>query len=139
MKVVLIVLCVMTPCVVRATDMCARDDTMVMVFDKNVSPNSCSANSVHALWFCNYSFGVVSGESTCVSDVELENGNFTPGLYGQDEFGNNRTNCRCRMTHPLKSGWVESDSSDAKRDCTTYCFDRCKPNFVPLSRYLNAI
>ena len=56
MKVVLIVLCVMTPCVVRATDMCARDDTMVMVFDSDSEVLGHKTDRIHWTWYLTFSY-----------------------------------------------------------------------------------
>ena len=139
MKRTLMIMFLVVPISVFATDMCARDDTMVMVFDSDSEVLGYKTDRIHWTWYQTFSYGVVSGESTCVSDAELESNNLVSGLYDVDAAGNKRKNCRCRMTHPVVSGWVESDSSEARANCTTYCSDRCRLGFVPMTRYLNAV
>lgn len=140
MKRALMIMFLVVPISVFATDMCARDDTMVMVFDKNVLGESHSHNSAEFAWYAKMPYGQIAGDATCLSAIEglgrtaglgvyYGVGEYAntridvePGLSGVDIDGNKRIYCWCRMTHPVVSGWVFFEKQDS---CKGMCANTC--------------
>lgn len=69
-----------------ATDMCARDDTMVMVFDPDVGIKDRSAYAGD--WKASFPYGNFSGEYTCLSAAEGLGRTSSTGVpyYGVGEY-----------------------------------------------------
>lgn len=116
------------PLCVFATDMCARDGTMVFVFDPRSSSNGYKMSYDGWVWTRNFAFGNIAGEATCVSDAEVANNAMGAGLDGADADGNPRINCYCRMTHPMMSDWVlnvvlKTGCPDCPRRCASTSAD----------------
>ena len=141
MKVILMfVLCFVSYSAV-ATEMCARNDTIVIPLDSNVGGSSSSYNQKEMVWTATFPYGVISGEATCLSAAEGGkpsgsmgvytniDGNMLPqdtpaGLMHYDANNNERGYCWCKMTHPASSRWVFSRSysaSDCASSCAAYC------------------
>ena len=142
-KILCVVLICMASVVANATDMCARNDTMVFVFDKDVNGTSDGNNATEWTWWTSFAYGRVSGDATCLSAAEglgrttgqgayYGTGEYAntfidvePGLHGTDSDGNERKYCWCKMTHPFSSRWVFSrayaSASDCVSDCARYC------------------
>ena len=115
---------ILFPIVSMATDMCARDDTMVMVFDPYI--NGISGGRVSEedwKWVTRYSYGYVYGRAACVSKYEYENmrNEIKAASSGVDEHGNERTVCVCRMEYPLRSQWVSPSSFSSATECISVC------------------
>lgn len=110
MRKIIFLIALVLPICAYATDMCARDDTMVLVFDSNVGGAGSTLNQVEWSWVASYTYGRIQGESTCISTQEKQNGDIQPGLSGTDANGNPRGSCFCKMTHPVVSGWVETQA-----------------------------
>ena len=142
-KILCVVLICMASVVANATDMCARNDTMVFVFDKDVKGTDAGYNTTEWTWWTSFAYGRVSGDATCLSAAEglgrttgqgayYGTGEYAntfidvePGLHGTDSDGNERKYCWCKMTHPFSSRWVFSfaraSASDCVSDCARYC------------------
>ena len=122
-KIALVFLiCVMQPAF--ATEMCARNNMIVVPLDSNVGGSGYSQNQAEMVWSATFPYGVISGEATCLSAAEggkpsgsmgsytNSDGNMLPqdealaGRTGQDPDGNDRGYCWCKMTHPACSRWV---------------------------------
>lgn len=123
--------------------MCARDDIMVLVFDKDVGNSGSGYNVTEWTWWGNFAYGRIAGEATCLSAAEglgriygqgayYGTGDYAktfieaePGLKGTDSDGNDRKYCWCKMTHPVSSRWVfavaYTDSSACAPDCVRNC------------------
>ena len=123
--------------------MCARDDTMVLVFDKDIRGSGSGHNKTEWTWWVDFPYGRIAGEATCLSAAEglgrtsgqgvyYGTGDYssTPitaesGLSGTDSDGNDRKYCWCKMTHPVSSRWVfyyaSADSSACASNCANYC------------------
>jgi hypothetical protein len=127
-----------------AQTMCVRDRSLVISLDSSMRSTGGGANAAESIWFADYPYGRIFGESTCLSESEglgqtsmggiYGTGahantliNAEPGLSGVDADGNERKYCWCRITHPVKSAWVLNGA-----DCT-YCFAHSCPNSLRLS------
>ena len=118
-----LMLCLL-PIYANATDMCARDDTMVLVFDKDIGGSGYGNNATEWTWWTSFAYGRIAGDATCLSVKEglgrtgtmgayYGTGDYSktfievePGLKGTDSDGNDRKYCWCKMTHPVSSRWV---------------------------------
>ncbi|MBP3544856.1 MAG: hypothetical protein J6J82_00935 [Alphaproteobacteria bacterium] len=141
-KKILCVLCILMCVPAFATEMCARNDTIVIPLDSNVKGTSNGNNAAEATWWAIFSYGRIYGLSTCLSAAEggkpsggqgsytNSDGNMLPqdealaGRTGQDPDGNDRGYCWCKMTHPASSRWVFHYSSSASR-CASACANDC--------------
>lgn len=143
-----------------ATDMCARDDTMVMVFDPDIKRTSGGSYG-KATFVWNFPYGRIVGETTCLSATEglgrtsstgvpyYGVGDYdktfisaTAGLKGVDEKGNERKYCWCRTAYPLQSKWVFYSAYSSATDCAANCPDMwaCAYNDQSLVvQYFNSI
>lgn len=142
-KILCVVLICMASVVANATDMCARNDTMVFVFDKDVKGISKGSNATEWTWWTSFAYGRVSGGATCLSATEglgrtgtmgayYGTGEYAntfidvePGLHGTDSDGNERMYCWCKMTHPFSSRWVFNYASASASACVSSCADYC--------------
>ena len=142
MKKILCVLCVLICVPAIATEMCARNDTIVIPLDSNVNGTSNGYNVAESTWWAVFSYGRIYGLATCLSAAEggkpsgsmgsytNSDGKMLPqdealaGRTGQDPDGNNRGYCWCKMTHPASSRWVFLYSISASY-CASYCANNC--------------
>ncbi len=105
--------------------MCARNNSLVgslTAYDGGKVTEKYSSSE--PFWRIVTPFGTIFGEATKLSaseggepsgnwSVTNVNGEMIPmdtpaGLIGNDENGNLRTYCWCRMTHPMISRWVST-------------------------------
>ena len=136
-----IILCVL-PMVAGATDMCARDDIMVMVFDPQVAGTNNGVNAAEWSWWTAFPYGRIAGEATCLSKTEAlgqtERGAYygtgtyastfitaDSGLSGTDDAGEERKYCWCKMTHPAVSRWVYNNATSSVSVCASGCASYC--------------
>ncbi len=125
-----------------ATEMCARNDTIVIPLDSNVGGSSAGYSAAEATWWAIFNYGRIYGVSTCLSAAEggkpsgnigvitNDKGEMLPddealaGRTGKDADGNARGYCWCKMTHPASSRWV-FDSSFSASACASTCANYC--------------
>lgn len=137
MKKILFMCCLFVPFCAFATDMCARDDTMIMVLDYQVGGGTDGFYATEWKWWANFPYGRIAGDATCLS-LEESLGqktvgayygageysnmfiNAESGLHGIDEKGNVRNIIWCRMTHPLMSKWVLYKVLGTAESCMDY-------------------
>lgn len=154
MKKFLLLCCLFVPFCASATDMCARDDVMIMVFDPNVSGTG-NSNALDWTWHTNFAYGRVAGDATCLSKDEglgrtSGQGEYygvddyansfidaVTGLHGLDNNGNARLYCWCRMTHPVLSKWVYNISYSTADKCKSDCVNHCGRNVPSFGQTLN--
>ena len=128
-----------------ATEMCARNDTIVIPLDSNINGTGNGNNAAEATWWAIFSYGRIYGVSTCLSAAEggkpsggqgsytNDKGQMLPqdealaGRTGQDADGNDRGYCWCKMTHPASSRWVFFNSNSASA-CASNCARNCGSN-----------
>ena len=136
-----VILCVL-PMVACATDMCARDDIMVMVFDPQVTGTGHGSNAAEWSWWAAFPYGRIAGEATCLSKTEglgqttqgkyYGTGTYAStfitadsGLSGTDDAGEERKYCWCKMTYPAVSRWVFSYATGSASACASNCAAGC--------------
>ena len=142
MKKIVLILCLFMTIPVMATEMCARNDTIVIPLDSNVGGTSNGNNAAEATWWAIFSYGRIYGLSTCLSAAEGGKPSGSMGVYtndkgqmlpqdealagrtGQDADGNDRGYCWCKMTHPAYSRWVFRRSHSASA-CASLCALYC--------------
>ncbi|MBR5625841.1 MAG: hypothetical protein IKW67_03625 [Alphaproteobacteria bacterium] len=126
----------------NATDMCARDDVMVLAFDPMVNATSTGSYAPEWSWWVQFPYGRIAGEATCLSAAEAlgrtsgfgayyGTGEYSStfitvesGLSGVDADGAERKYCWCKMTHPAVSRWVFGAYSGLS-NCATACPAAC--------------
>ena len=142
-KILCVVFICMASVVANATDMCARNDTMVFVFDKEVNGTNNGSNATEWTWWTSFAYGRVSGDATCLSIAEglgrtTDQGAYygtgeyantfidvEPGLHGTDSDGNERKYCWCTMTHAISSRWVFGYAIASASNCVSGCAAHC--------------
>ena len=161
MKRFFVIIFALSPIYANATDMCARDDTMVLVFDKDIGGSGSGSNVTEWTWWTSFPYGRVAGEATCLSVSEglgrtsgqgayYGTGDYAstpitaePGLKGTDSAGNDRKYCWCKMTHPVSSRWVfnvaYADSSTCASDCASRCGSHVRNAFAMRGGVFNSV
>ncbi|MBR5625161.1 MAG: hypothetical protein IKW67_00040 [Alphaproteobacteria bacterium] len=124
-KIIFSILFCVVPMIANATDMCARDNVTVLAFDPQVGCVSRGNNKAEFSWWAQMSYGYVAGESTCLSQTEVNQKSFSPGLSGVDANGENRIFCYCRISHPVVSGWGQRYKHPDPTSCTNSCYNYC--------------
>lgn len=142
MKKIVLILCLFMTIPVMATEMCARNDTIVIPLDSNVGGSSSGYSAAEATWWAIFSYGRIYGLSTCLSAAEGGKPSGSMGVYtndkgqmlpqdealagrsGKDADGNDRGYCWCKMTHPASSRWVFYNSYSAS-SCASGCAANC--------------
>ena len=119
-----------------AVSVCAKDSVVTVVLDPSIGTSSYTYNNSTGTWKMVFSYGNVSGISTCVSTAP--NGSMgatqttdgTPLVAtGGEAVGGY---CWCKMTHPMSSLWAFSFDRVYVSDCTSLCSRDCS---VYASRY----
>ena len=138
MKKILFLTFLILPICALATDMCARDDTMVFVFDPVPGHTGNGGIPTEWTWWVSFSYGRIAGDATCLSLSEslgqtaqgayYGTGEYAntfisaePGLSGTDINGNERKYCWYRMAHPVLSRWVLVFSYKDSATCISKC------------------
>ncbi|MBR5625470.1 MAG: hypothetical protein IKW67_01665 [Alphaproteobacteria bacterium] len=148
-KIIFTTLICTAPIFANATDMCARDNVMVLAFDPQVEGTSSGRNAAEWSWWTQFPYGRIAGEATCLSAAEglgqtsvgvyYGSGEYAStfitadsGLSGVDANGAERKYCWCKMTHPAVSRWVLTNAYANKgsciNDCSTSCWYNLKNN-----------
>ena len=111
----------------HATEMCAKNDTVVIPLDATVSTSTTKAgnNNIEWMWWAQYDYGKLYGLATCLSNAEVANllpsdSDEFVGRYGKDEDGNPRIQCYAKLIHPMSSGWAHVGQL-SEYECTTRC------------------
>lgn len=125
-KYIIAVFVFFVPCVTHAITMCAKNNSLVGSVTSWAGSNSFAEDwsKTEPFWRVAAPFGTIFGEATKLSASEggepskqysITNidGKMIPmdtpaGLVGNDENGNPREYCWCRMTHPMISRWVNA-------------------------------
>ena len=132
--------------VCHATEMCARNDTVIIPLEAASNGLSNGNNNNEFTWWSDFDFGRFYGYSTCLSADEglgrtgttgayYGTGEYAntfidtePGLTGTDANGNERKYCWCKMTHPASSRWVFNNPRPWASDCLSWCASLCGGN-----------
>ena len=141
-KIIFTTLICTAPIFANATDMCARDNVMVLAFDPQVVGTSSGHNAAELSWWVQYPYGRIAGEATCLSAAEglgqttkgkyYGTGEYSStfitadsGLSGVDANGAGRNYCWCKMTHPAVSRWVFFGRLGSASVCESDCMNTC--------------
>ena len=136
-KIIIVLGCFMT-FGAGATEMCARNDTIVVPLDATVGGTGYGYNAVEWMWWATFEYGKIYGTATCLSPAEVtellpSDDDELLGRSGKDATAesegtaDNRTQCYCKLTHPMSSRWVFLGSNSAS-DCASYCANACALN-----------
>ena len=144
-KVLAILICTLT-LNAHATEMCARDDTVVVPLDATLNGNGTDngSNQIEWIWWVTFSYGRIYGYSSCLSlqdirDIEnnqklssvpdILSSNDTKllgkrGYYNDDNSvpENERKYCFVQMIHPMLSQWVHTGYHPGAEKT---CYDAC--------------
>ena len=93
-----------------AVSVCAKDSVVTVVLDPSIGGNSYTHNNSTGTWKTVFSYGNVSGISTCVATapsgsmgtVKTADGTHLSASGGQTSG----QYCWCKMTHPMSSLWA---------------------------------
>ena len=135
MKKLFVILCCLVGVSANATEMCARNDTIVVPLDATVGGTGNGYNTVEWMWWATFEYGKIYGTATCLSPAEVaellpSDDDELLGRSGKDaaaqESGgaDNRGECYCKLTHPMSSRWVFNYSSSAS-NCASFCAYNC--------------
>jgi hypothetical protein len=135
MKKIFIILCCFGILPAHATEMCARNDTVVIPLDATIVSKSGGGDSVEGLWWLNFDYGTIYGASSCLSKKELmmysdwngtssfyialntssdelagafgyyKNADTNPDIPDEEKPDYKRTYCTCKIMHPLTTKW----------------------------------
>ena len=112
-----------------AVSVCAKDSVVTVVLDPSINGNSYTYNNSTGTWKTVFSYGNVSGISTCTSTapsgsmgtVKTADGTHLSASGG--ETGGQY--CWCKMTHPMSSLWAFTydygSAAACASDCANYC------------------
>ena len=111
----------------HATEMCAKNNTVVIPLDATVpaEKNKTGNNGIEWIWWAGFPYGKIYGVATCLSSAEVANllpsdSDEFVGRSGKDEDGNPRTQCYAKLIHPMSSGWaLAAQMSEA--ECRSRC------------------
>ena len=127
----------------HATEMCARNDTVIVPLESANNGLSHGYNTNEFTWWVDFDFGRIYGYSTCLSADEglgrtsgtgayYGTGEYAntfidaePGLSGNDANGNERKYCWCKMTHPASSRWGFVIVNGTASACVLHCARLC--------------
>ena len=71
MRKIFIILCCFGILSAHATEMCARNDTVVIPLDATINGKSRGWSLTEMLWWVNYDYGTLYGAITCLSKKEI--------------------------------------------------------------------
>ena len=120
------------PMVANAASMCVKNDTVFVVLDPNISPESTSYDNDARTWSATFSYGTISGIAGCGGYTSL--GMTVPAVStNQSAVSLTATNtslytCACKMLLPVESKWINAyykSSGDPTAACSTLCAARC--------------
>ena len=112
-----------------AVSVCAKDSVVTVVLDPSIGGNSYTYNNSTGVWKTVFSYGNVSGVSTC-STVAPTGGrgstNTSAGTPLDAVAGDTSGRyCWCKMTHPMSSLWAflydYGFASNCASNCATIC------------------
>ena len=112
-----------------AVSVCAKDSVVTVVLDPSINGNSYTYNNSTGTWKAVFSYGNVSGISTCVATAPSGSMGATKTSEGTplNAAGGQKSGqyCCCKMIHPMSSLWVfDSDRGSASK-CASECANAC--------------
>ena len=112
-----------------AVSVCAKDSVVTVVLDPSIGGNSYTHNNSTGTWKTVFSYGNVSGISTCVATapsgsmgtVKTADGTHLSASGGQTSG----QYCWCKMTHPMSSLWAFRHDCGSASSCASSCAAYC--------------
>lgn len=112
-----------------AVSVCAKDSVVSVVLDPSIGGNSYTYNNSTGVWKTVFSYGNVSGVSTCSTVAPTGDTGSTKTSEGTplDAVAGDVSGkyCWCKMTHPMSSLWAflggYGNASACASDCTNGC------------------
>jgi hypothetical protein len=146
----------------HATEMCAKNNTIVVPLDATVSVTDnrlIGSNEVEWIWWDGFPYGKVYGVATCLSLQEVQKIENNPDLtaipsvlnsdddtlvggVGNDANGNIRSYCFCKLTHPMSSNWVfgrNLGNGCGAYQCNRDCYDWMSYKVDFRTKFFNSI
>ena len=112
-----------------ATPVCAKDSIVTVVLDPSIGATGYVYNSEAWAWKANFSYGTITGISTCssVAPTGVMGSTKTSAGTPLDAVAGDLSGkyCWCKMTHPMSSLWVFNGQSGDASACALYCTRDC--------------
>ncbi len=112
-----------------AVSVCARDSVVSVVLDPSIGGNSYTYNNSTGVWKTVFSYGNVSGVSTCSTVAPTGSRGSTKTSAGTplDAVAGDVSGryCWCKMTHPMSSLWAFYDGNGNASLCASNCTNHC--------------
>ena len=150
MKKIFIILCCMLCISAHATEMCARDDTVVIPLDATIVAEGYSFNKIEWIWWINFEYGTIYGTSACLSKKEMlmynngipaekreyintssdeligasgyyMNADVNPDIPDAEKPDYERRYCFAKLMHPLASSWLFHTVYESDNKCYADC------------------
>ena len=112
-----------------AVSVCAKDSVVTVVLDPSIGGSSYTHNNSTGTWKTVFSYGNVSGISTCVSTAptgsmgSTKTADGTPLVATGGETAGQY--CWCKMTHPMSSLWAINNDYGNAANCASNCTNNC--------------
>ncbi len=127
-RIIIFTMMIMLAVPAVAVSVCAKDSVVTVVLDPSIAGASYTYNNSTGTWKTVFSYGNVSGISTCVSITPTGSQGSTKTTDGTllDATGGETTGryCWCKMTHPMSSLWafdIDAGGVFCASDCAYYC------------------
>lgn len=108
---------------------CAKDSVVTVVLDPSIGGNSSTYNNSTGTWKTVFSYGNVSGISTCVATAPSGSMGATKTSEGTplNAAGGETAGryCWCKMTHPMSSLWAFRNAVEDAEYCASDCTRGC--------------
>ena len=151
MRKIFIILCCFGILSAHATEMCARDDTVVIPLDATIVANRGDRNAVEFVWWNNFEYGTIYGGTACLSKKEIEemgswpvsgsntktlntasdeligssgyymNADANPDIPDSEKPDYERRYCTVKLTHPMSSNWIYTYDYTLAPSCAFGC------------------
>ena len=112
-----------------AVSVCAKDSVVTVVLDPSINGSSNTYNNSTGTWKTVFSYGNVSGISTCVSTAPTGSMGSTKTTDGTPLVATGGETagqyCWCKMTHPMSSLWVFHNDYGSAANCASHCTLYC--------------
>ena len=108
----------------NATDMCIKDDALMVVLDPQINGTALSNNATGKTWSTKFPYGIISGIGGCYNNVGSTQGGVASDQTNISAYSTGAY-CYCKMLRPIESAWVYSGSSNNDSICAAYCASYC--------------
>ena len=112
-----------------AVSVCAKNSVVSVVLDPTIGGNSYTYNNSTGVWKTVFSYGNVSGVSTCstIGPTGSMGSTLTSDGVPLDAVAGDTSGryCWCKMTHPMASRWVFCIDYGSASACASGCTLDC--------------